>query len=149
MATYNTRNNNNAAAAVTIVWALFALALSTRGVRADPASEPTPVVQTASGKVVGVVEQGYNGKPIYAFKGIPYAADPSGSNRWAPPKDPESWTGVRNVSTWGNICPQEDLTPGLVLIAEAVFPGAANDTEPDPLGMLLFAGLPALHVSLD
>ena len=103
---------NNTSAFVTAVLALLAivLALATSGVTAadTDSNQPTPVVQTNSGKVVGVVEQGFDNKPIYAFKGIPYAADPSGSNRWLPPQDPESWPDVRNTSTWGNICPQVD-----------------------------------------
>merc|ERR1711959_746636 len=97
----------NTSAFVTAV--LFALiALTASGARAAEAGskQPTPVVQTNSGKVVGGVEQGYDDKPIYAFKGIPYAADPSGSNRWLPPQDPEGWSDVRDASTWGNICPQ-------------------------------------------
>ena len=89
----------------------------------DAWRQPTPVVQTNSGKVVGVVEQGYDNKPIYAFKGIPYAADPSGSNRWLPPQDPESWSDVRDTSTWGNVCPQEDFEKG--------WEGLANVTGAD------------------
>merc|ERR1712193_41366 len=101
---------NNTSVLVTAVLALLAiaLALATSGVTAADtgSNQPTPVVQTNSGKVVGVVEQGFDNKPIYAFKGIPYAADPSGSNRWLPPQDPESWSDVRDTSTWGNVCPQ-------------------------------------------
>ena len=118
---------NNTSAFVTAVLALLAivLALATSGVTAadTDSNQPTPVVQTNSGKVVGVVEQGFDNKPIYAFKGIPYAADPSGSNRWLPPQDPESWSDVRDTSTWGNVCPQEDFEKG--------WEGLANVTGAD------------------
>ena len=40
-----------------------------------------PVVMTASGEVVGVVEgKQDDGTAVYAFRGIPYAADTSGTN---------------------------------------------------------------------
>jgi len=70
--------------------------------------QAAPVVQTSSGKVVGLVEKGYTDIPIYSYKGIPYAADTSGANRWQPPQDPEPWSGVRNTTTWGHMCMQPD-----------------------------------------
>merc|ERR1712147_316495 len=39
------------------------------------------------------------------------AADTSGANRWAAPKDPESWSDVRNATTFMDWCPQP--TPSL------------------------------------
>merc|ERR1712032_514277 len=66
----------------------------------------TPVVPTTAGNVQGEVIDG-----IYTFKGIPYAADTSGANRWAAPKDPESWSDVRNATTFMDWCPQP--TPSL------------------------------------
>merc|ERR1719443_1428199 len=70
--------------------------------------QAAPVVQTSSGKVVGLVEKGYTDIPIYSYKGIPYAADTSGANRWQPPQDPEPWSGVRSTTTWGHMCMQPD-----------------------------------------
>jgi para-nitrobenzyl esterase len=59
------------------------------------------VAQTQSGAVQGVVE----GNEL-AFRGIPYAAPPVGNLRWQPPRLPITWTGTRDASSFGNICPQ-------------------------------------------
>ena len=71
-----------------------------------------PIVQTKFGPVRGVVEVGYENKPIHAFKGIPYAAAPVGPNRWKAPKDPEVWSDVRDARSWGNMCEQIDPRSG-------------------------------------
>merc|ERR1712190_519043 len=68
---------------------------------ATAAKASTPIVPTTAGKVQGELVDG-----IYTFKGIPYAADTGGANRWAAPKDPESWSDVRNATTFMDICPQ-------------------------------------------
>jgi len=47
---------------------------------------------------------------ITAFKGIPFAAPATGKNRWRAPQPAESWEGVRECYTFGNIAMQE--TPG-------------------------------------
>merc|ERR1711884_625356 len=143
----NIMATNNTSAFVTAVLALLtiALALATSGVTAADtgSNQPTPVVQTNSGKVVGVVEQGYDNKPIYAFKGIPYAADPSGSKRWLPPQDPESWSDVRDTSTWGKICPQEGYDPDLLsedCLVLNVFSPDLNTTEKAPVMVWIQGG---------
>jgi len=60
------------------------------------------VVQTQSGAVQGTTTS--NG--LYAFRGIPYAAPPVGSLRWKDPQPPTSWKGIRDASSFGNVCPQ-------------------------------------------
>ncbi len=50
------------------------------------------VVQTKYGKVSGITYDGrYTG--ITEYRGIPYAAPPVGRLRFAPPQEPEEWTG--------------------------------------------------------
>jgi para-nitrobenzyl esterase len=60
-----------------------------------------PVVETASGAVVGVEEEGYR-----VFRGIPFAKAPVGELRWAPPEAVEPWAGVRDATEFGAVCPQ-------------------------------------------
>merc|ERR1711970_686533 len=88
--------NANAILATTVLVALLASQLA----RADPDAS-APIVSTTAGKVQGEVVDG-----IYTFKGIPFAADTSGPNRWLAPKDPEPWSDVRNATTFMDWCPQ-------------------------------------------
>lgn len=43
---------------------------------------------------------------IASFKGIPYAAPPTGSLRWRPPVPATAWAGVRNARSFGPACSQ-------------------------------------------
>lgn len=60
-----------------------------------------PVVETADGKVRGIVSGG-----IAVFKGLRYGADTSGKNRFLPPQPVKKWSGVRDAFDYGNIAPQ-------------------------------------------
>ena len=40
------------------------------------------------------------------FKGIPFAAPPTGERRWREPMAVQPWSGVRDATTYGAICPQ-------------------------------------------
>lgn len=67
-----------------------------------PTCTNTPTIKcTQSGAVQGVASGN-----LYAFRGIPYAAPPVGNLRWKVPQPPVSWQGVRDASTFGNVCPQ-------------------------------------------
>jgi para-nitrobenzyl esterase len=59
------------------------------------------VAETASGKVLGIDNAG-----IKEFKGIPYGAPTGGRGRFAPPRPPAPWTGVRESLGYGQISPQ-------------------------------------------
>jgi para-nitrobenzyl esterase len=70
------------------------------GVASD--SRVNPVVATHGGVVRGVAVAGR-----YAFRGLPYAAPPTGNRRWRPPQPPASWTGIRDATQYGPSCPQK------------------------------------------
>ncbi len=74
------------------------------------------VVATKSGLLQGTFENS-----VYVFKGIPYAAPPTGERRWLPPQPPLPWAGVRLADKFGPIAPQpapEFQAPREVLPAE-------------------------------
>jgi para-nitrobenzyl esterase len=60
-----------------------------------------PVVQTDAGPVRGVTEE-----QLLAWRGVPYAAPPTGALRWMPPQRPQSWSTPLDASNYGNFCSQ-------------------------------------------
>jgi para-nitrobenzyl esterase len=64
-------------------------------------NERRPVVATGSGRVRGVWDQG-----VAAFRGIEYAATPTGALRLAPPQPRPDWDGVRDAAHAGPAVPQ-------------------------------------------
>jgi para-nitrobenzyl esterase len=70
----------------------------------EPSSEvggAEPVARTTNGRVRGR----WNG-PVAVWRGIPYAAAPAGPDRFRPPSPPQSWDGIRDCATFGDIAPQ-------------------------------------------
>ena len=55
--------------------------------------------------------RGVTAEGVAAFRGIPFAAPPFGSNRFRPPQPPASWDGVRDAAAFGPACPQTSLDP--------------------------------------
>jgi para-nitrobenzyl esterase len=69
---------------------------------ASPASGGTnPVVRVDGGLI-----RGLNAAGVSSFKGLPYAAPPTGTLRWRPPQPASSWSGVRDATQFGAGCPQ-------------------------------------------
>lgn len=98
------------AAALTIV-ALAAVSPTARAAQTQPpdgASLSTAgrtVVRVDSGTLRGEADR-YADTELVRFSGIPYAAPPVGDRRWTAPQRPQPWTGVRDATAAGPICPQ-------------------------------------------
>jgi para-nitrobenzyl esterase len=87
------------------------LALAALAMILSPLQDPDrPTAATAQGQVRGVTGDG-----VAAFKGLPYAAPPVGDLRWAPPRSPAEWTGVRDALDDGALCiqPPANGDPGV------------------------------------
>jgi para-nitrobenzyl esterase len=65
-----------------------------------PSTNPLEIT-TDKGAVTGVAMDG-----VRVFKGIPFAAPPSGENRFKSPQPVTAWTTPRDASMAGGICPQ-------------------------------------------
>ncbi len=66
-------------------------------VRADE----QPSIGIDTGRLAGQVEDG-----VSVYKGIPYAQPPVGKLRWRAPQPATPWTGTRDASHYGPVCPQ-------------------------------------------
>src|ERR1700722_13353673 len=85
-----------------LVAAAPAVSASTRG--GQPAAGVTgPVAGPANGTVRGLA----NGA-LDEFLGIPYAAPPVGLLRWKPPQPAARWHGVRQATSFGYRCMQQE-----------------------------------------
>ena len=62
------------------------------------------LAHTQSGTLEGVERGG-----VSAFRGVPYAASPTGALRWRPPQAAMAWAGVRPAGTFGNGAAQSPL----------------------------------------
>lgn len=99
--------------------------LNTRMSVADAA---TNAIQTRSGKITGLVEEGLN-----VFRGIPYARPPVGQQRWLPPQPPEAWSGVYEAKAFKPIAPQPQMFPEEVPPAFADMVKALGASNPEPM----------------
>jgi len=60
---------------------------------------------------------------------VPYAADPSGTFRWRPPRPPIPWTGVRDADEFGPVAPQPPAVEGFAI------PGDPEEQSEDCLNL--------------
>ncbi len=82
--------------------AILGLLLASAAQPPIAAAEPgAPSVRTAEGPVQGFVHNGMS-----TFLGIPYAAPPTGAQRWQPPQPATAWTGTLSATKFANTCPQ-------------------------------------------
>ncbi|MFF9621170.1 carboxylesterase/lipase family protein [Streptomyces griseosporeus] len=91
------------------------------------AGRPGPVVRTRAGAVRGVVEE-HHGRPLAVFRGVPYAQPPVGPLRFASPRPPLPWQGVRDATRFA---PAFLQSPDPHSSEDALY---ANVWTPDPAG---------------
>lgn len=65
-----------------------------------------PVVTVTQGSLAGLREADIN-----VFRGIPYAAAPTGDLRWKPPQPVQPWQDVRDAAAFGPSCIQPPVPP--------------------------------------
>ena len=71
----------------------------------DIGTSSPPIVSTAKGELQGARLKA-DGKPLFVYKGIPFAAPPVGPLRWRPPQPAAPWAGVRDALEFGPDFPQ-------------------------------------------
>src|SRR3984957_9816372 len=74
------------------------------------ASDPL-VVKTDQGKVQGKMSADGQARD---FLGIPFAAPPVGPLRWKPPQPAAKWKSVRQATSFGSRCMQQDRYDDMV-----------------------------------
>ncbi|XP_022222601.2 esterase E4 [Drosophila obscura] len=77
-------------------------------------AEEPPLVELSLGRVQGGTMQSFQGKTIYAFRGIPYAQPPVGQLRFAAPQPAIGWgqEEILKATSDSLVCPQ----PGISLL---------------------------------
>jgi para-nitrobenzyl esterase len=122
-------------------FALGALLLSLVGLPSRPQAQAAAIVRTDGGQLRG--EDG----AIRAFRGIPYAAPPTGPLRWRPPQPAPAWQGVRDATAFGRDCPQPDYYPELRGAGQGedcltlnIWTSARSDDAPLPVMVWIYGG---------
>jgi para-nitrobenzyl esterase len=96
------------------VAATVLVAGASRAVAFPASAGANPIVRIDDGLIRGAGAAG-----VYSFRGLPYAAPPTGNLRWRPPQPAAAWSGVRDATQFGPSCPQATarnpfLPPGSV-----------------------------------
>ena len=82
--------------------ALCLVACSSNKVEPSPTANDATTVTTAQGHLVGFIAA--NG--AHVWRGVRFAADTSGENRWRAPKPAPEWEGVKEALSFAPVCPQ-------------------------------------------
>jgi para-nitrobenzyl esterase len=71
------------------------------------------IIEDTKIKVTGGLIRGYVSQDgeVKIYKGIPYAADTGGQNRFRAPQDVIPWEGIRDCTNWGNSAVQPPQDP--------------------------------------
>jgi para-nitrobenzyl esterase len=80
------------------------------------------IIQVAQGTLNGA-----SGNGIDSYLGVPYAAAPTGTNRWRMPMPAPAWTGVRSATQFASSCEQDTSTGFGPYTSEYMVPGAVSE----------------------
>ena len=116
---------------------IFSLALAALSCGCNP--DRNPVLTIEGGQIQGVELPG----KITVYRGIPYAAPPTGENRFRAPQPVVPWQGVRLMDTFGAIAPQAAIPPGTFYGDEFYWDGIPETSE-DCLFLNIWAPTPTL-----
>jgi para-nitrobenzyl esterase len=99
-------------------------------------------VRTEAGLVQGIPA---TDPAITVYKGIRYAAAPTGELRWRPPQPPSAWSGVQKADRFGNLCPQAQSPRATLPMSEDclflnVWTGASAGSERRPVFVWIYGG---------
>ncbi|MDO1529562.1 carboxylesterase family protein [Fulvimonas sp. R45] len=78
-----------------------------------------PEVHVATGTLEGLREDAH-GVGLRVFRGIPYAAAPTGRLRWRAPQPAAAWQGVRKAQRFGPRCMQRGLFGDMVFRSDGM-----------------------------
>jgi len=129
-------NGRIAPSKMTRLLALAALAMwvATAQAGGASASDDAALIRVESGSLRGSVTDG-----IASYKGIPYAAPPTGDRRWQAPAPPAPWQEVLSAGDYGASCEQAE-PPG-----RAPFGSRAQTLSEDCLTLNVWA--PVAHAA--
>lgn len=106
-------------------------------------------IEVEGGLIRGTAGWGWN---VREFRGIPYAAPPTGNLRWRPPQPVVPWHGVRVADRFSPVCMQlqrpmnqRDWNEGLIRTSEDclylnVWTPAGSNTERLPVMIYIYGG---------
>jgi len=90
---------------VVLLFAGLLMGCATHPGRVDPVRFASDREYVTADTIAGRV-RGIKGAGIQAFLGVPYAAPPTGENRWRAPAPTSAWPGVRDATRLGSDCVQ-------------------------------------------
>jgi para-nitrobenzyl esterase len=106
-----------------LVGATASLSLAASPSFAAPAGDTGVVARTTAGRI-----SGFRDRDVAVFKGVPYGAD-TAQTRFAAPKPPRTWRGVRPCLTFGAPAPQGGGNPGAGYLPDAPYTQAETSED--------------------